>query len=97
MATISSQPPQRQDAYRIPLVEHRFNGWPTLQPYVHDCDISYQGIRFRVFFQRHRHLPLNPTLAVHGDILVMRVGQNRQNVVNPRTGDSKRARLIARR
>lgn len=98
IATESCQSPTTHDALRLPLVESRFAGWLTVQPYVHDSDVLLGRDRFRVFFQRHRYLPWNPVLKVHGDIVIMRVGKkNIQNVVNPRSGDKKRVQLIARR
>ncbi|KAJ3991057.1 hypothetical protein F5050DRAFT_1716399 [Lentinula boryana] len=43
---------------------------------------------YRVFFQRHRNLPMNPALFVHGDLIIMRVGKlNTANVVNTQAGD----------
>ncbi|KAL0563107.1 hypothetical protein V5O48_018970, partial [Marasmius crinis-equi] len=65
----------RPDA-RVPLVEHRFENI-TLQPYVHDVDVSYRSSSYRIFFQRHRHLPKNQNISmpIQGDVLVMRLGK----------------------
>ncbi|KAK7446687.1 hypothetical protein VKT23_014382 [Stygiomarasmius scandens] len=98
VATVCSRLLLQYDALRMPLVEHRFQQWPVPQAYVHDCDVLLRGNRFRLFFQRHRYLPLNPTLEIQGDLIIMRVGQkNTRNVVNLRSGDTRLARLIARR
>ncbi|KAJ3875540.1 hypothetical protein F5051DRAFT_413928 [Lentinula edodes] len=97
IATVSSQPPHKQDAPRVPLVEHRFQWWPIPQAYIHDCDVLYRGTRFRFFFQRHKVLPRNSTLSIQGELIVMRVGKNTQNVVNLRSGDPRSIRCAARR
>ncbi|KAE9387436.1 hypothetical protein BT96DRAFT_948366 [Gymnopus androsaceus JB14] len=98
IAIESTHAPTNHDVPRLPLVESSFVGWPTLQPYVHDCDVMLGVDRFRVFFQRHQYLPWNPVLKVHGDLVVMRVSKiNAQNVVNPRPGDKRRVERIARR
>lgn len=81
----------------MPLVEYRFERWPSPQPYVHNCDVVYRGSRFRVFFQRHKLLPKNLYLNFNGDLVIMRLGKkNTGHVVNLRAGDSKLARQIAK-
>ncbi|KAE9405454.1 hypothetical protein BT96DRAFT_934939 [Gymnopus androsaceus JB14] len=98
IATESTHAPTKHDVPHLPLVESSFIGWPTLQPYLHDCDIMLGVDRFRVFFQRHQYLPWNPVLKVHGDLVVMQVGKkNVQNIVNLRPGDKKWTERIARR
>lgn len=98
VTVVSSSPPRKHDGIRLPFVDYGFEGWPCKQPYIHDCDIIHNRERFRIFFQRHRHLAWNTTLAIHGDLVIMQVGKkNVQNVVNARAGDRRRTRLIARR
>ncbi|KAJ3985767.1 hypothetical protein F5890DRAFT_1552892 [Lentinula detonsa] len=98
VVTVASRPPQDHSQVRLPLVEYGFEGWPQRQQCIHDLDVVHKGKRFRVFFQRHQHLGWNSTLAVRGDLVIMRVGKkNVKNVVNFRSGDAKCARLIARR
>jgi hypothetical protein len=97
IAIASPNSPQ-ENASRIPMVECRFKGWPLPQPYIHDCAIRHHGSRFRVYFQRHKWLPMNSTLNIRGDLLILRLGtKNRENVVNLRVGDTKMARRIAKR
>lgn len=98
VVTLSSKHPQSQDALRMPLVEHRFAKWPSPQPYVHDCDVVFHGLRFRLFFQRHKLLPKNSAFNFKGDLVIMRLGKkNPENVVNLRAGDVRLARQIGRR
>jgi hypothetical protein len=98
IATVSSRQAHQQNADHMPLVEHRFHNWPLPQAYIHDCDVLFRGSRFRLFFQRHQYLPLNPSLAIRGDLIIMRVGKmNTRNVVNLRSGDVRLARRLARR
>ncbi|KAJ3739975.1 hypothetical protein DFH05DRAFT_1463534 [Lentinula detonsa] len=96
IVTTASHPPRRHDVHRLPLVEHGFSGWPVPQAYIHDCDVVYARTRYRVFFQRHRNLPMNPVLFVHGDLIIMRVGKlNTTNVVNTQAGDPLLLTLLA--
>ncbi|KAE9385844.1 hypothetical protein BT96DRAFT_565200 [Gymnopus androsaceus JB14] len=98
IVTLSSHPPNRHDVSRLPLVEQGLEGWPAPQSFVHDCDVTYRGRRYRIFFQRHLYLPFNPTLGIHGTLIIMSVGKkNVNNVVNSRTGDSRRVYHVARR
>ena len=98
IVTLSSHPPNRHDVSRLPLVEQGLEGWPAPQSFVHDCDVTYRGRRYRIFFQRHLYLPFNPTLGIHGTLIIMSVGKkNLNNVVNSRTGDSRRVYHVARR
>ncbi|KAJ3711669.1 hypothetical protein DFJ43DRAFT_1044326 [Lentinula guzmanii] len=96
IVTTASHPPRRHDVHRLPLVEHGFSGWPVPQAYIHDCDVVYARTRYRVFFQQHRNLPMNPVLFVHGDLIIMRVGKlNTTNVVNTQAGDPLLLTLLA--
>ena len=95
--TSSSRPSRSRDGNRVPMVEHGFEGWAHVQPLIHDIDVVYRQTRYRVFFQRHKHLSVNPVLGVQGEIVVMRVGTlNPQNVVHSRAGDKRRAQNLAR-
>lgn len=95
--TTSSRPSRSRDGERIPMVEHGFEGWAHVQPFIHDIDVIYCQSRYRVFFQRHKRLSINPVLGVHGEIVVMRVGTvNPQNVVHSRVGDKRWAQNLAR-
>ncbi|KAF9268624.1 hypothetical protein L218DRAFT_520936 [Marasmius fiardii PR-910] len=96
VTTVSSRAPRHHDVQRMPMVEYIFDRWPVPQPHVHDCDVVYKGTRFRIFFQRHKRLPRNSNLFIHGNVIVMRVGKrNISNVVNLRKGDHRRARVVA--
>ena len=84
---------------RYPLPESVFND-TTMQSYIHDCLVHvHEGkniYHFRIFFKRHRHLPINQSLhqlsanhTFRGDALVMRSGaQDRKSVVNMRERDT---------
>ncbi|KAJ3780354.1 hypothetical protein GGU10DRAFT_337239 [Lentinula aff. detonsa] len=88
IVTTASHPPRWHDVHCLPLVEHGFSGWPVPEAYIHDCDVVYARTRYRVFFQRHCNLPMNPVLFVHGDLIIMQVGKlNTANVVNTQAGD----------
>lgn len=98
VTTVASQPPRRHNAFRLPLVEHGFSGWPVPQSYIHDCDVIYARTRYHIFFQRHRNLAIHRSLSFHGELIIMRVGKrNVGNVVNMQAGDRKRSVNIARR
>ncbi|KAF9261610.1 hypothetical protein L218DRAFT_476605 [Marasmius fiardii PR-910] len=98
IATQSSKVARYQDVDRVPMVENSMPNWPIPQSYIHDCDVVYKGTRFRLFFQRHVRLPVNTSLAIHGAIIVMRLGKrNARNVVNMHKGDTKQARTIAKK
>ena len=82
-------------ASRYPFVESLLQD-AVLQPYIHDCIIQvWEGrhlYRFRIFFKRHCHLPINrslPELSLRGDSVIMRVSRrNSLSVVNMRGRDS---------
>ncbi|KAJ7087577.1 hypothetical protein B0H15DRAFT_781268, partial [Mycena belliarum] len=85
---------------RFPCVESIFNHF-GLQPYIHDIEVELKHGRrtsiFRAFFKRHVRLPPNPTVAIKGDLLLMRVGSRNENlVVNLRKGDRQLADYIAK-
>lgn len=95
IATTSSAPAKVANAPRVPLVEHRLSLW-EMQTYVHDVDVVFGKHRFRIFFRRHRHLPVHPTLGFHGELVIMRVGTGCvRNVVNLRSDDRGRVKRIA--
>jgi len=73
--------PARFPGPRYPLAESVLDD-AIIQPYVHDCMVlvheGSQVHRFRVFYKRHCHLPVNRSFAgrriLRGDIVVMRAG-----------------------
>ncbi|KAJ3990866.1 hypothetical protein F5050DRAFT_1880372 [Lentinula boryana] len=96
--TTSSSPPRYHHTERLPMVEHAFEAWPRIQPWIHDIDVIYRRTRYKVFFQRHKRIPINPMLGIHGELLIMHVGiKNSQNVVHTHSGDKKRAHDLAKR
>ncbi|THU90382.1 hypothetical protein K435DRAFT_864323 [Dendrothele bispora CBS 962.96] len=98
IATVSSLPPRMQNVLRMPMVEHSLQLWPSFQPYVHDTDVVYRGSRYRIFYRRHKRLPINVFLSFRGEIIIMRLGKkNVRNVVNARQGDARKAQIIAQR
>jgi hypothetical protein len=88
-------------AARYPCVENYLDH-PRVQPYVHDVNVQIRTRRsttvFRIFFKRHVHLPCNPTLRVHGNIVVMRVASKcKESVVNMRGRDARLADTMIKR
>jgi hypothetical protein len=84
---------------RYPMVEGVMDG-AGLQPHVHNCTVTVldgtDSFIFKVFFKRHRHLPLNKSLPVHGDhcrlrgdVVVMRAAARGDSVVGMRGCDAK--------
>lgn len=86
---------RRVKGSRYPFVESLLED-AVLQPYIHDCMVQiWEGrhlYRFRVFFKRHCHLPINrslPELSLRGDGVVMRLSKgNNLSVINMRGRDS---------
>jgi hypothetical protein len=88
--------PARQGGPRFPFAESvLFDG--KIQPHVHDCIVQVceegQIHYFRVFFRRHRRLPVNRSLSratpFRGDIVIMRVGAlDKLSVINMRGRDT---------
>lgn len=77
---------------------------PILQPYIHDVAIKLCEGRsshtFRIFFKRHRYLPINRSVSREwrGDLAVVRVGKkNPDSIVNLRSGDAARVEYIVKR
>jgi hypothetical protein len=88
--------PARQGGPRFPFAESVLSDG-KIQPRVHDCIVQVreegQVHCFRVFFKRHRRLPVNRSLSLatpfRGDIVIMRVGAlDKLSVVNMRGRDT---------
>ena len=80
------------------MVEHGFEAWPRIRPWIHDIDVIYCQTCYNVFFQRHKQIPINPVLSIHGELLVMHVGtKHTQNIVHTRSGDKKQVPNLAKR
>ncbi|KAJ8075371.1 hypothetical protein PM082_019709 [Marasmius tenuissimus] len=96
VSVVSSSGSKSRTAARTPLIEHRFTD-TAVQPYIHDIDIVYRGVRFRIYFQRHRGLPVNQHLGINGDLLILRIAKgNTGAVVNLQGDDARKARNIGR-
>lgn len=85
---------------RYPFAESMLTN-AVLQPYIHDIDLHlYEGndkhhYVYRVFFKRHRLLPLNRSIrscAFRGDAVILRVGL--EDVVNMRGRDTSLADYV---
>jgi hypothetical protein len=72
----------------------------TLQPHVHNCTVTVldgmQSFVYKVYFKRHKYLPLNRSIPVHGDhcrlrgdIVVMRAAARGDGVVSMRGCDAQ--------
>lgn len=95
MPTRCTSPNPSRTAKRFPVPESLLQD-ATLQPYVHNCQVTvHEGrhtYKFCIFFKRHCRLQRNALLSgvgnhFRGDAVVMRVGVGPRSVVNMRARD----------
>jgi hypothetical protein len=109
-----SSPKVGRYAQRFPVAESVLDGAKT-QSHIHDCTVGIDDgpntYVFRVFFKRHRYLPLNKAVPVlhpcgcqphgncqlRGDVVVMRVAADGRGVVNMRGLDTVLADWMIKR
>jgi|SRR5277367_5327161 len=79
------------------------------QPWIHNCQVAVKEgphrYRFMVFFKRHRHLAVNKCLKdmicqtprLRSDVVVMRLGKEKEEYLNMRERDTLLADWLMRR